>query len=110
MSPAIHKRLSDILMEQELLDPGRLAEAVAEQLALAADNLRLLDETQRRAARERLVGEITDRMRETLDVDTVLQTAVREMRRILDLAEAEVRLGTGPVPGKTGDGAERGQA
>lgn len=31
MSPAIHKRLSDILMEQELLDPGRLAEAVAEQ-------------------------------------------------------------------------------
>jgi len=31
MSPAIHKRLSDILIEQELLDPDRLAEAVAEQ-------------------------------------------------------------------------------
>ncbi|HUX77464.1 MAG TPA: GAF domain-containing protein [Anaerolineae bacterium] len=91
-------------------DDIALAEAVAEQLALAADNLRLLDETQRRAARERLVGDITDRMRETLDVDTVLQTAVREMRQILDLAEAEVRLGTGPASGKTGDGAERGKA
>jgi GAF domain-containing protein/CHASE3 domain sensor protein len=91
-------------------DDIALAEAVAEQLALAADNLRLLDETQRRAARERLVGEITDRMRETLDVDTVLRTAVREMRQILDLAEAEVRLGTGPASGNTRDGTERGQA
>jgi GAF domain-containing protein/CHASE3 domain sensor protein len=91
-------------------DDIALAEAVAEQLALAADNLRLLDETQRRAARERLVGEITDRMRETLDVDTVLQTAVREMRQILGLAEAEVRLGIGPASGRTGGSAERGQA
>jgi len=31
MSPAIHKRLSDILMEQELLDTSQLAQAVAEQ-------------------------------------------------------------------------------
>jgi type IV pilus assembly protein PilB len=31
MSPAIHKRLSDILMEQELLDASQLSDAVAEQ-------------------------------------------------------------------------------
>ncbi len=31
MSPAIHKRLSDILMEQELLDAAQLSEALAEQ-------------------------------------------------------------------------------
>jgi type IV pilus assembly protein PilB len=31
MSPAIHKRLSDILMEQELLDTSQLAQALAEQ-------------------------------------------------------------------------------
>jgi GAF domain-containing protein len=78
-------------------DDIALAEAIAEQLALAADNLRLLDETQRRAARERLTGEVTARMRETLDVDTVLQTAAREMREALGLEEVEVRMGTGPA-------------
>src|SRR5690606_22459019 len=43
-----------------------LVQAVTNRLALAAENLRLLDETQRRAAQERLVGEVTARMRQTL--------------------------------------------
>ena len=70
-------------------------QAIGQQLGLALENARLLEETQRRAARERLTGEITARMRETLDVDTVVQTAVREMRQALGIAEAEVRLDTG---------------
>jgi GAF domain-containing protein len=69
-----------------------LAETIAEQFALAADNLRLLEETQRHAAQERLVGEITARIRETLDIETVLQSAAREMQEALDLAEVEVRI------------------
>jgi GAF domain-containing protein len=87
-----------------------LAETVAEQVALTVENLRLMDETQRRAARERLTGEIMARMRETLDVDTVLQTAVREMYERLNLAEAEVRMGTGPASAEIGDGARRSEA
>jgi predicted Zn-dependent protease len=63
-------------------------------LAQTVESLRLLDETQRRAARERLTGEVTARMRETLDVDTVLQTAVREIGHALGLAALDVRLGT----------------
>ncbi len=76
-------------------DEIALAEALADQLALAADNLRLLEETQRRAARERLAGEITARVRETLDVDTVLQTAVREIGEKLALSELVIRVGAG---------------
>jgi GAF domain-containing protein/methyl-accepting chemotaxis protein len=76
-------------------DDVALAEALAEQFALAADNLRLLDETQRSAARERLIGEVTARMRETLDMDTVLQTTIREFGKILDVAEVEVRMSSG---------------
>lgn len=75
-------------------DEQAVIEAVVERLALAADNIRLIDETQRRAAREQLVGEVTVRMRESLDVNTVLQTAVREMRQALGLAQVEVRLDT----------------
>ncbi|MBN1876225.1 MAG: GAF domain-containing protein [Anaerolineae bacterium] len=72
-------------------------ETMAEQLSLALESARLYQDTQRRAARERLVGEVTARVRETLDVDVVLQTAVRELWGALDLAEVEVRMGTGPT-------------
>jgi GAF domain-containing protein/HAMP domain-containing protein len=73
-------------------DEVALMEEISDQIALALENARLLEETQRRAARERLVGEITTRMRESLDVEAVLQTAAREMRTALDLEEAEVRI------------------
>jgi hypothetical protein len=63
-------------------------------MAFAAENLRLLEETQQRAARERLLVGITSRVRETLDVDTVLQTAIREIGQALKLAEVEVRMST----------------
>jgi len=86
-------------------DERALVEAVTERLVLAADNLRLLEDTQRRAAREQLTGEVTARVRETLDMDTVLQTAIREIGEALGLAEVEVRMGSGPV----GDPPERGE-
>ena len=35
-------------------------------------------------------------MRQTLDIETVLQTAVRELRSALDLAEVEIRMGSAP--------------
>jgi len=73
-------------------DEIALAEAVAEQLALAAENLRLLEETQRRAARERLIGEVTARVRASLNLETVLKTAVGEMRQALGLDKIAVRL------------------
>jgi GAF domain-containing protein len=72
-----------------------LAESLAEQLGLAAENLRLLDETQRRAAREQLTGRATARMRETLDLETVLKTAVDEIQRALGLEKVAIRLMVG---------------
>jgi hypothetical protein len=76
-----------------------LAEAIADQLAQTMEGLRLLDETQRRAAEERLIGDVTGRLRQTLSVVAILQTAAQEMRAALDLAEVEVRMGT-PMEGK----------
>jgi len=81
-----------------------LMEAVAERLALAAENLRLLEGTQRRAARERLTHEITDKMRDAADMDELIHTAMREMTAILDTTNAFVQLGAPPESG--GDGRE----
>ncbi len=69
-----------------------LVEAIAEQMALAAENLWLLDETQSSAAREQLIGEVTARMRQSLDLQTVIETAADEMQQRLGLKEVVIRL------------------
>ncbi|MBN1487226.1 MAG: GAF domain-containing protein [Anaerolineae bacterium] len=71
-----------------------LMHTLMEQLELALDGARLYEDIQRRAVQEQLVGEITSKMRETLDMDSILQTAAREIRDALSLAEVEVRLGS----------------
>ena len=76
-------------------DEVELLEELTDQLGVALESARLYQDTQRRAARERLSGEVAARVRETLDIDNVLQTAVREMRGILNLEEVEIRIGSG---------------
>jgi GAF domain-containing protein len=69
-----------------------LAETIAEQVALTVENLRLMDEAQRRAPHEQLIGGVTARLRETLDMDTILQTAAREIREELGLRDVTIQL------------------
>jgi len=78
-----------------------LAETIAEQVALTVERLRLLDETQRRAARERLIGEVTGHMRASLDMESVLKTAADEMYQALGLDEIVIRLVTEGTDGGT---------
>jgi len=68
------------------------AQALAEQLTLAADNLRLLEETQQRAARDRLVSDVSTQVRETLNIETILQTTVNELYERLGLEKVAVHL------------------
>jgi GAF domain-containing protein len=76
-----------------------LIEAVADQMALAIENARLLEETQQRADRERIIASITARVRASMDPETILRTAVRELGAALGSDRAFVKLG----PGKQAD-------
>lgn len=69
-----------------------LARAVADQVGLALENARLLEETQRRAERERLVADITTKMRAVNDPQVILETAVAELRNALRVKNVQVRL------------------
>ncbi len=71
-------------------DQMELAQAVAERVALSAENARLFDETNRRAERERLVTEITSRIRSTNDPDEMIRTAIEELRNALGASEIQV--------------------
>lgn len=85
-----------------------LLQSLIGQLGIALEGARLYEEAQHRAARDRLMGEVMGRMRETLDMETVLKTTADEMFRILDLDEITVRLVPEDVAGTShpgGDGA-----
>jgi len=66
---------------------------VANIVGMALENARLYEDTQRRAENERVVADVSSRIRESLDVDTVMQTAVIELQRALGLKEITIRLG-----------------
>jgi PAS domain S-box-containing protein len=82
-------------------DEVALIESVADQIALAIENVRLLEETQRRAQRERLVADITAKVRSSSDVETILRTAVRELGAALGTDRARIQLGAGTQPSRT---------
>jgi GAF domain-containing protein/HAMP domain-containing protein len=67
-----------------------LAKNVAEQVGLAIENARLIKQTQRRAEREHLVAEITNKMRASNDPQAILETAARELRSALNAQHAKV--------------------
>jgi GAF domain-containing protein/HAMP domain-containing protein len=60
-----------------------LIRAVADQVGLALENSRLLEETYLRAEREHLVSEITSKLRASNDPQVILQTAMEELRQVL---------------------------
>ncbi len=66
---------------------------VANIVAMTLENARLYEDTQRRAENERIVADVSSRIRESLDVDTVMQTAVVELQRALGLKDITIRLG-----------------
>jgi len=69
-----------------------LLDAIAEQVASALDRARLFEDTRRSAVRDQIIGELSTQMRTSLDIDQVLQNAVREMVSTLNFARVEVRL------------------
>jgi GAF domain-containing protein len=70
-------------------------ETLAEQLGVALESARLYQDTQQRAIRERMIGEIASRMRESLDMETILRTTADEIYQALGLEEVTIRLVSG---------------
>ncbi len=62
-------------------DEISLLENLTEQMGLALDSARLYQNTRRLALREQMTSDVTSHIRETLDIETVLKTAVQEIQR-----------------------------
>jgi len=64
---------------------------LVEQLGTALESARLYEDTQRRAARERVTREIVDQIRGALTVDEAVQRAIQQLGDVLE-AEMLARL------------------
>ncbi len=84
----------------EIADPLRrfgdedlqLFDQLSMQISTAVEVARSIEQSTTRAERERILGSITARMRATLDVETVMRTAVDEIFQTGDFAEVTVYL------------------
>lgn len=77
--------------DEELL--GTLGGSLAAIIA----NARLLEQIRAQAERERILFEITDKIRRTTDMDTILATTVSELTRAIGANRAKIKLGVLPA-------------
>lgn len=74
-------------------DELAFAQSLIDQVGQAIETARLLEETERLAGRDRLINSITSRVRQTVNMDTILKTAVNELGRSLGAARVFARIG-----------------
>jgi GAF domain-containing protein/HAMP domain-containing protein len=74
--------------DQDELD---VVAAIIERAAIAMENARLLAESQKRAAKERTIGEISAKISAQSDIDQLLKTAAQELNRTLPGAEIAIQ-------------------
>lgn len=71
--------------------------SIAERLALALDNARLVEESQRRADLERAISKMTGEIGSSTNIDGILQTTVEQIGHLVKNAEVIIQL----TPDKT---------
>ncbi len=73
-------------------DDIALVEAVVDRVGLALENLRLVEVAARHAEQEHMVNEISAKIAGSTDINYILQTAVRELGRVLRAPQTSVQL------------------
>jgi len=74
--------------DQDELD---IVAAIIERAAIALESARLLAESQKRAAKERTIGEISSKISAQTDIDKLLKIAAQELNRTLPGAEIAIQ-------------------
>jgi GAF domain-containing protein len=74
-------------------DETDIVSAAAERIALALENSSLLEDSQRRASREKNISEMSARISAGTDIETILKTAIRELGSQIGGANISVEIG-----------------
>jgi GAF domain-containing protein/HAMP domain-containing protein len=96
----LNQAIGVIGLEQEKTDQAwteeeiAIARAAANRAALTLENARLLEESQRRANKERTIVEATTRIGSALSIENILQTTAEELERTLGGSEITIQFGS----------------
>jgi GAF domain-containing protein len=72
-------------------DELSVMQAAADRASLALENARLLEESQRRATKERTIGDISTRIGSVTDLEGIIQTAMQEIGNTLPGIEIDIQ-------------------
>ncbi len=76
-----------------------IVQAASDRIALALENATLLEESQRRAAKERTIGEISAKIGGLVNIENILQTAMQELGSTLPNTDIAIQF-TSENPGQ----------
>ncbi len=71
--------------------------AIADRVALALENARLFRDAQLRAATERAISEMSNRIAASVDIDSILQTTAESLSQLVSESEILIQLGSRTV-------------
>jgi len=69
-----------------------MVRVAAERAALALENARLLEETQKKAQRETIISDISAKIGESRSVDAIINTTIKELGDALSSPEVSFHL------------------
>jgi GAF domain-containing protein len=69
-----------------------LVQESVNQISIALDNARLLDDSRRRSEHEQTVSGISSQLSRSFDVESILKTAVRELGQLPNVVDASVHI------------------
>ena len=88
--------------DEEML--GTLAGSLAAIIA----NARLVDQIRKQAERERLLNEISSKIRRSTDIQTILSTTIQELRRVTGARKTQIVLGIPEIDSKRNEAEIQG--
>lgn len=72
-----------------------MAQATADRTAFAIENARLLQEAQKRAAKERAIGQISAKISSLVNIDNIVQTTIKELGNTLPNTDVAIQFNSG---------------
>jgi GAF domain-containing protein len=88
----------------------RLLRTVAGYVANAIENAQLFEQTVRRAEHERMISEITGKIRASSSLERIVETAAQELGQALGISKVRVRVGLDQGPERQTDNAQEKNA
>ncbi|CAG0926666.1 Methyl-accepting chemotaxis protein McpB [Thermoflexales bacterium] len=82
-----------------------MLQTIAGEVALAIENARLIEQTQRAAQREKDIAGAADKIHRSVNLEAILRTAVEEVMRIAGTNEVAIQIGRAEAPAGNGQHA-----